>query len=274
MPAQPYHERIADADFRRAVDLVDEGDADGLRAWLNEHPDLVHRRMDFEGNYFRNPTLLEFVGENPIRRARLPANAAGVAKVILDAGAREDRAAMNGALQLVASGRVPRECRVQVPLIDLLCDHGADPDTAMHAALAHGEFEAVDALIQNGAHVDAAVAAGLGRVDELRGLLGAADGESRQWALAMAAQFGHTEAVRLLLNAGADPNRYNPAGAHAHSTPLHQAAFRGHEGVVRLLVERGARLDILDTTWQGTPAGWARHGGKTAIEEYLEGLER
>jgi hypothetical protein len=30
---------------------------------------------------------------------------------------------------------------------------------------------------------------------------------------------------------------------------------------VRLLVERGARLDIRDTIWHGTPLGWAIHGG-------------
>jgi uncharacterized protein (TIGR02246 family) len=51
--------------------------------------------------------------------------------------------------------------------------------------------------------------------------------------------------VRLLLDAGEDPNRYNPDGLHSHSTPLHQAALAGHDAVVRLLVERGARLDIL-----------------------------
>jgi ankyrin repeat protein len=50
-----------------------------------------------------------------------------------------------------------------------------------------------------------------------------------------------------LLDAGEDPNRYNPEGTHAHSTPLHQAALAGHKAVVQLLIERGARLDIQDT---------------------------
>ncbi len=85
----------------------------------------------------------------------------------------------------------------------------------------------------------------------------------------LAAQHGHAEIVRLLLDAGEDPNRYNPDGNHAHSTPLHQAALAGHTAVVRLLVERGARLDIKDTIYQGTPLGWAIHAGQTAIETYL-----
>jgi sirohydrochlorin ferrochelatase len=76
----------------------------------------------------------------------------------------------------------------------------------------------------------------------------------------------------LLLDAGEDPNRYNPEGNHPHSTPLHQAVVGGHEAVVRLLVERCARLDLRDTVWQGTPLGWARHGGGKKQAEMVECL--
>ena len=41
------------------------------------------------------------------------------------------------------------------------------------------------------------------------------------------------------------------------------------EGTVRLLVERGARLELKDTIWQGTLQGWASHGGKTQVADYL-----
>jgi ankyrin repeat protein len=85
----------------------------------------------------------------------------------------------------------------------------------------------------------------------------------------LAAQHGQTEIVRLLLDAGEDPDRYNPAGNHGHSTPLHQAALAGHEEVVHLLVERGARLDIEDSIYHGTPLGWALHSGQSAIADYL-----
>jgi ankyrin repeat protein len=270
----PHHERIEDPAFRQAVDLIDAGEAEKLRLYLNERPNLARQRISFDGgNYFRNPSLLEFVAENPIRRGTLPANIVEVAKVILDAGAKTDQSALNEASALVSSGRIPRERGVQVALIDLLCEYGADPNRAILAALAHGEFEAVEALIRNGAHVDLAVAAGLGRVKDARRLLATSTAEDRHRALALASQFGHAEIVLLLLDAGEDPNRYNPVGAHRHSTPLHQAAAAGHNSVVRLLVERGARLDIKDTLWEGTPADWAKHEGKPEIEAYLRARE-
>jgi hypothetical protein len=41
---------------------------------------------------------------------------------------------------------------------------------------------------------------------------------------------------------------------------------------VRLLVERGARLDIRDTIWQGTLLGWALYGGGKTQAEMAECL--
>lgn len=268
----PHHERIEDAVFRRAVDLIDAGDAAGLRAWLSEHPKLVHQHVVFEGwNYFHNPTLLEFVAENPVRHGTLPRNIVEIATVILDAGADSDKSEMNETLMLVATGSVPRECALQIPLIDLLCERGADPNSAIHAAALHGEFAAVRALKGHGARWDLPVTSALGLTDHVRRSLPVADSRDRHLALALACQFGRLEIARLLLDAGEDPNRYNPVGGHSHSTPLHQAAGEGNEEIVRLLVERGARLDIKDVLWHGTPADWARHGGKSEIEAYLRG---
>jgi hypothetical protein len=266
----PHHERIEDEVLRRAVELIDGGNAVGLREHLKRHPNLVHEHVEFEGgNYFRNPTLLEFVADNPIRRGSLPKNIVEVAKVILDAGA--DRQSMNEALGLVATGRVPRECRVQVALIDLLCDRGADPEVALEPSAAHGEFEAADALLRHGARMSLAVAAALGRFEDARGLLLSTNDSDRLKALAIASQYGHEEIVRFLLDAGVDPNGYG--GVHAHSTPLHQAALAGKESLVRLLVEHGADVIARDLLWHGTPADWARHEGRVKVENYLRELE-
>jgi hypothetical protein len=264
----PHHERIEDATFRRAVELLDAGDAAGLRAHLKQHQKLAHQHVVFEGgNYFRNPTLLEFVAENPVRHGTLPDNIVGVAKVILDAGV--EQSALDETLMLVSTGSVPRECGKQLPLIDLLCDYGANPDSAIHATAVHGELQALHALIGRGARIDLPVAAALGRIEDACRLLPRADGEERHLALALAAQFGHVEIVRLFLDVGENPNRYNPVGGHSHTTPLHQAAGAGHDELVRLLLERGARLDLKDILWRATPADWARHAGQTEIEAYL-----
>jgi hypothetical protein len=269
----PHHERIEDAVFRHAVGLLDAGDEAGLRAHLERHPKLVQQRVLFEGgNYFRNPTLLEFIAENPIRRGKLPDNIVEIAKIIIGAGA--EQAAVNETLGLVSTGRVARECGVQRALVDLLCDHGADPNSAIEPAAFHAEFDAVRSLIARGARVNLPIAAALGRLASGRQLLPSASSSERHLGLAMAAQFGHVEIVRLMLDSGVDPDRYNPPGGHSHSTPLHQAAVAGHEAVVRLLVERGARLDVQDTVWRGTPAGWAAHGGQKEVEAYLRAKER
>jgi len=264
----PHHERIEDPAFRRAVELIDAGKPLELHALLQQDPKLVHQRLLFEGsNYFRTPTLLEFIAENPVRHGTLPANIVEVARVLLDAG--PDLASRNETLMLVATGSVPRQCGVQLPLIDLLCEHGADLAPAMRAAAVLEEHDAARALIRHGARVDLPVAAALGLTAEFRALLPTSTPEDRHLALSTAANFGHLDIVRSLLDAGVDPNRYNPPGGHSHATPLHQAAGFGHEAVVRLLVDRGARLDMKDVLWHATPAEWAAHQGKSAIAAYL-----
>jgi len=269
----PHHERIEDVVFRRAVDLIDKGDAQGLRAWLKQHPNLVHRHISFPGrNYFENPTLLQFVAENPIRHGTMPQNIVEITQAILDAGPTVAEREIT--LALVATGSVPQQCRQQVPLIDLLCDHGADPDSAMEPAALHGTFETLGALIRRGGQITLPIAATLGGIEDVRRLLPSADSRKRQVALSQAANLGRHEIVRLILDAGADPDRYNPLGGHSHGTPLHQAAGYGHLEVVRLFVERGAKLNQKDVLWQATPAEWAEHEGRTEVAAYLRAEER
>lgn len=268
---EPY-ERIQDARIRMAVRLLDAGAEEELRIYLDGCPSLVNQRTVFAGeSYFQNPALLSFVAENPVRKGRLPANIVALATIILEAGAKDDAAAVNETLALVCSGRVPRECHQHLPLIDLLCDHGANPDQAVPAALVHGEFDAVHALLRRGARFDFVVASALGMPEDARRLLDSANGLDRHRALALASQFGHADVVRLLIEAGEDPRRYNPAGFHAHSTPLHQAAFGAHRETASLLLEGGADAQAKDKVWQATPADWARHAGREDIADYLEG---
>jgi Ankyrin repeats (3 copies) len=272
----PHHERIEDKVFRRAVDLIDAGDEPGLRAHLKQHPGLARRRVVFEGmNYFHNPSLLQFIAENPIRHNRMPENIVAITEAILESGlnAAIDKSEIEVTLALVATGSVPQASGKQEALINLLCDWGADPDNVIHAAILHGGAAAAKVLIERGAKVDLPVAA-LSTQETFLRLLPTASPEDRHLALAVASQYCRVDIVRILLDAGEDPNRYNPVRGHSHCTPLHQAAGYGTIELAKLLVERGARVDTKDVLWRGTPADWAHHVGRTEMEAYLRPLEK
>jgi ankyrin repeat protein len=171
-------------------------------------------------------------------------------------------------MTLLVSSSPPRAAGVQVPLLETLIDRGAsivplgegawqDP---LQTALVFGSREAAATLVGRGAKIDSLPkAAGLGDIRALRRLLPSATAHDRHAALAIAAQLGHLEVVALLLEAGEDPNRFNPEGYHGHSTSLHQSIAGGHFDVAKLLIDRGARLDIKDSIYHGTPLGWAEY---------------
>ena len=267
--------------FESAVEAVITGDRRTLESLLAENPELLRARS----TRTTRATLLHYIAANGVEsyRQKTPGNAVEIARALLQAGAEVDALAdMYGGqyttMSMLVSSCHPAQAGVQVVLVETLLDFGAAVEargsekwgSPLMTALAFGYLSAAEALVRRGARVDnIASAAGLGRLDDARRLLATADPESRHRALALAAQHGHVEIVRLLLDAGEDPNRYNPDGNHSHSTPLHQAALAGHDGVVRLLVGRGAKLDVKDTIYQSTPLGWAIYGGQTGIEAYL-----
>jgi ankyrin repeat protein len=274
--------------FESAVEAVINGDAVALYSLLREHPELVRARSKRVENHdppVHQATLLHYIAANGVEghRQKTPPNAVEVAEILLRNGAEVDAVAQAygedcTTMILLVSSCHPAKAGVQVALVETLLDFGAAIEgrgsrkwgTPLVTALAFGYPKAAEALARRGASVgNIAAAAGLGRLDDARNLLASADGDSRHRALALAAQYGHTEVVRLLLDAGEDPSRYNPEGTHSHSTPLHQAVLAGHEAAVRLLVERGARLDLKDKVYQGTPLDWAIHGEQAEIERYL-----
>jgi len=275
--------------YETAVEAVIWGDAAALGKALQDHPELVRARSTRVTHHDppqHRATLLHYVAANGVEgyRQRSPENAVEIARLLLEAGAEPDApAGMYGSqdattMSMLVSSCHPAKAGVQVALVDTLVDFGASVEATgsgpwaspLMTALTFAYRDAAETLVRRGARVDRlAAAAGLGRVDDARRFLESATHEERHRAMALAAQLGHTEIVRLLLDASEDPNRYNPEGTHSHSTPLHQAALAGHREVVELLVERGARLDIKDTIWDGTPLGWAEHGGRAEVAAYL-----
>ena len=266
-----YLDRLPEGPFKQALVFMDAGDAQALRQHLARHPALVHEEASFEGgNYFSTPTLLEFLPQNPTRQDRLPPNALTIAEILLEAGARDDRAALNETLVLAASGRLCRESGLQAPLLRLLCDHGADPAAGMQSALAHGEFDAVRTLLDCGAPLDLPAAATLGERASVDRLLGTASADQLQLALALAANTEHAGIVSDLISAGADPNRYNPPGGHSHCTPLHSAVASNQFDTVVALVKGGADPGIKDIHHAMTPAGWAEYLKHERIAHFLK----
>jgi len=276
--------------FEAAVEAVVTGDLAALEGALRRDPALVQARSSriccFDPPAHR-ATLLHYVAANGVEayRQKTPPNAVAIARALLEAGAAPDALAdMYGApcttMSMLVSSDHPARARVQVPLIELLLDFGAAIEgqgtrkwgTPLFTALTFGMSEAAETLARRGARIGFAEAAGLGRADDAARLLGSADAEERHRALSVAAQQGKADIVRLLLESGEDPNRFNPQSNHPHTTPLHQAVLGGHEAVVRLFVAHGARLDIRDTIWDGTPLGWAFHNGREEVAAYLRSL--
>ena len=274
--------------FESAVEAVIAGQAGALQALLRADPELPRARST-RITHFDPPvhraTLLHYIAANGVEgyRQKTPANAVEILRMLLAAGAEPDALAdLYGGhyttMSMLVSSCHPAQAGLQVALLETLLNFGAALDargseqwgSPLMTALVFGYQDAAAALVRRGARVDRLdLAAGLGRVAQSGELLASASAEERHRALALAAMHGHAEIVRLLLDAGEDPDRFNPAGLHAHGTPLHHAALGGHEEVVRLLVERGARLDLEDKIYRATPLGWAQHAGRSETAEYL-----
>lgn len=267
-------------EFEDAVEAVVGGDAARLQDMLLKNPTLTKARSVRR----HRATLLHYIAANGVEsyRQKTPANALLVTEMLLQAGAEVDALAdmydeKATTMNMLVSSCHPAEAGLQQALAEKLLDYGAVLDkpitrwqSPVLTALIFGYGETAAALARRSPPTqDIAIAAGLGQDEDVARLLPAADAESRQAALALAAQHGRTQALRILLDAGEDPNRFNLEGFHAHSTPLHQAVWANQLAAVRLLVEWGAAKDIRDRLHQSTPLGWAVYGNRSEIAAYL-----
>jgi hypothetical protein len=249
-------------------EAVSAGDIEQLRALLDEHAGLADE-------------LLEDLTQPDVLGQVDPA----VAQLVVDTAGNRDEC-----LNLAA-------CFDKVWLVRMLLDAGADDEsievwgvTPLETALYHGAREAADVLAERKV-VPLALwsAAALGRIDLLEELFGTpAAGAHRPdlskvgWnpgapqrddpreveaeALMHAAHNGRDEAVAWLLDRGVEID----AAPYLGFTALHAAVQFGHFSTVRLLVNRGARLDLRDGIHGGTPLSWAEHLERTQIRDFLQ----
>jgi ankyrin repeat protein len=263
---------IHDPAFRAAVDALHAGDVAALDRLLDAEPRLLRERIrepscyrdSGRDQYFLDPQLLWFVANNPTLVETMPATIRDVTRMLLARGA----VGLDYTLELVMTSAAAREQGHQLALIQTLRAAGASPTPrAIDMALAHHELAAVHAL---GLPLTASIAAATGRADDLRGLLVNAAPALALTALAQAVINGHSATARVALGAGADVNAFLPL--HSHSVALHQAALHDNVELLDLLVHHGARTDVRDTMWDGTPHDWAVHEHRAHAAAYLERL--
>jgi outer membrane protein assembly factor BamB len=83
--------------------------------------------------------------------------------------------------------------------------------------------------------------------------------------LLRAAKAGDAKAVSAALDRGADVNAKTPYGA----TALSFAADKGHSDVVRVLIEHKAEVNVKDSFYQVTPILWAAERGHAGVVKLL-----
>jgi len=247
----------------------DAGNISLLRQLLDENPALATTRLNTpnEEGYFKNPYLLWFVADNPIRHEKIPSNIVEVTQIILEALQNNPgdnyQHQVDYALGLVCTGRIPKECGVQIPLMELLISNGARVKGSVLGPIGQRNFEAAKFLLSKGADYNLATAVGLDQIDDVKKLLKNATAAELYVALVVASFFGKADIISLLVEAGTDVNGHGDpkdfGGFHTHASALHQAVYSGSLESVKLLVEARANLHATDEAYNGTPLGWAMY---------------
>jgi len=223
-------EAIPGEAFQAAAVAIKAGDVDGLRAALDANPGLASAALGTR-------SMLHLVTDWP---GHLP-HAAAMIRLLVAAGADPDArpagAGSETALHWAASSD-------DVEALDALLDAGADIEatgaviaggTPLSDAVAFGQWTAARRLVERGAHAPVREAAALGLMDVVKAAAPAGDDATE--AFWYACHGGQREAAAYLLDRGAELNWVSPWDG---LTPLDAARRRQAGELAGWLEARGA----------------------------------
>ena len=152
-----------------------------------------------------------------------------------------------------------------------------DPEgvSAVRRAIYAGRDEIATLLLDANPALDVFDTAAAGRSRGLAELLDADAGLARAWSsdgftpLHLAAFFGHDEAVELLLRHGADVDVV-ARNRELQVAPLHSAAAGGHAKIVGILLEHGAAPNVRQGGGFTPLHSAAQNGDRESVEALLE----
>ncbi|MCU1240880.1 MAG: hypothetical protein JWO71_1606 [Candidatus Acidoferrum typicum] len=211
---------------KKLMDAIRAGDKTGLEALLSAEPSLALSTASNGSSVM----LLSAYYQHP-----------ELAEIFMRRGVKPDvfEASALGDLETVR-----RLVNVDRALVNALAADGFFP---LGLAAYFGHPSIVEFLLKNGADVKQA-----------------ARNAQKVTALHAGASRGGAEIVKMLLEAGADPNTKQEHGF----VPLHSAAANGNVAVIALLLKYGARADAKADDGK-TPANMAAEGGHKDLAEML-----
>ena len=206
--------------IKKLLEVVRAGDRSGLEAMLADDPELGRYRSPNGSSLL---SLMAYMGHSELADV---IQKRGVKPDIFEASALGDLPAVQAAV-----ARNAAETNAYAP----------DGFFPLSLAAYFGHRTVVEFLLKNGADVHAA-----------------ARNAQKVTALHAAASRGDLEIVRMLLQAGADPNARQEGGF----VPLHSAAQNGNVPVAELLLKHGAKADARDDKGKTSAevAEEAKHG--------------